>query len=72
MVEKYNLRVLFTFDLLTRAHSVLFCHVQEGIDVDDLSVSPVPEEEALVRIGIHLEVRGVIVLDLLALPRVKA
>ena len=72
MIKEDDLSVLLTLDLLTRAHSVLVCSVQVRIHIDDLPISPVPEEKSRVGVGINLEVRGVVVLDLLTLPRVEA
>ena len=72
MVEEDNLGVLFALDLLPSAHPVLLSLVQVRIHIDDLSVPSISEEQARVAIGIDLEIRGVIVLDLLALPAVVA
>ena len=68
MIEEDDLSVLVAFNFGTGADAILVRVILEGVDVDHFSVTTVTEEEARVGVRIDLEVRGVVVLDLLALP----
>ena len=72
MIEEHNLSVFVAFDFGTGTDTILVRIIKVGVDVDNFSVTTVTEEEARVGVRIDLEVRGVVVLDLLALPRVVA
>ena len=72
MIEEYNLSVFVAFNFGTGTDAILVRIIKVGVDVDNFSVTTVTEEETRVGVRIDLEVRGVVVLDLLALPRVVA
>ena len=68
VVEEDDLRVLFAFDLIAHAHTVLLF---VGINIDDLPVTPVPEKETSLGVSIDLKVGRVVVNNLLTFPRVE-
>lgn len=70
MIEKDNLRILFTFYLSASANSILLSRVQVWVHIDYLSVTTVSEKETCVRVCVDFEIRRISVLDLLAFPRV--
>ena len=72
VVEENDLGVLFAFDLSACADAILLSWVQVRVHIDHLSVTAVSEEKTGIRVGVDFEIRGVSVLDLLALPRVVA
>ena len=71
MVEEDDLRVLFAFDLLAHAHTVLLFGSHVRINIDDLPVTPVSEKETSLGVSIDLKVGRVVVNNLLTFPRVE-
>ena len=72
VIKEDNLCVFFALNLFASANAILVCWVDIWVDIDHFSIATISEEQTLIRVGIHLEVRRVIVLDLLTFPRVVA
>ena len=72
MVKEHNLSIFFALNFLPRADPVLLGGVEIWVHINDFSVPPISEEQARVGIRVDLEIGRVVVLDLLALPRVVA
>jgi len=71
MIKKDNLRVVLALNFGACA-IVTTLYRRIGVHVNDLSVTSVSEKQAGFRVCVHLEVRRVIVVNRLTLPRVVA
>mmetsp|Transcript_16175 Transcript_16175/g.21908 ORF Transcript_16175/g.21908 Transcript_16175/m.21908 type:complete len:82 (-) Transcript_16175:517-762(-) len=68
VIEKDDLGVLLALNFCACAHTVLLLGGQVRVDIDDLSVTSVTEEQTSLAVGINLEVRRIVINDLLSLP----